>query len=608
MNESSQTYILKEAGNGKTVIRYFISYAHKDTKLKTQLLEPLEQYLNTSKNYYFEAWDDEVIITGEDWHEKIQAAVAGCHFGLLLVSPNFLGSEYIENHELPAFVPINIAVPDTGKRVIPLALTPILFDGIMDLKGLEKLQIFHLKTDKNLKTFQDARTKSTRDKFALELFQQIIKTVNNLPCLTSQSINDRELDQNIDQKPERASMVSTLRISNIVDERSLHEILITGPHKQKICLPYRLDDSETKSKLINLRKALRKLIKIGKNEGLQVEFNQLNKALSELNCAGNELLSILFNGQDSEVVKTFRRCCPKWNHDSNSPSLIVMSGESNDILPIEFLPLFNNTEWLPVANYDELRLALCRFPGFSSVVYRKLSDANVSEDLILDNDPVLPLKYFHHQELHVAKSNWEFFKDHDQFLELEGPWPGEYLDASVFRGNLAKHLQNPFLRFNGEMQSRPDQIQHFVCHCQVCEPADSNESKLCFSSTLQASIGDLQKHFVYNRVEYKSKSSKPIIFLNACGSTDNDSFAPNPFPKFFLNTNNNRGYIGTEERIPDRFASEFSKIFYQSLLRGDPLGEAIYYAKWELLKRHRNPLGLLYTMYANPDIRLLIKP
>ncbi|PZN69060.1 MAG: hypothetical protein DM484_30465 [Candidatus Methylumidiphilus alinenensis] len=164
-----------EIRDGKPIIRYFVSYAHKDKILKDKLLNPLKQLLATAKDYCFKAWDDGDLLAGEDWHDKIRSAVDYCHFGLLLVSPAFLGSEFIKDHELPAFVSHDLAVPETEKRAIPVALKPILFDGIMDLKGLEKLQIFH---NKNGKAFHDLNSDRTRDEFALELFQQIIKIVN----------------------------------------------------------------------------------------------------------------------------------------------------------------------------------------------------------------------------------------------------------------------------------------------------------------------------------------------------------------------------------------------------------------------------------------------
>jgi hypothetical protein len=34
----------------------------------------------------------------------------------------------------------------------------------------------------------------------------------------------------------------------------------------------------------------------------------------------------------------------------------------------------------------------------------------------------------------------------------------------------------------------------------------------------------------------------------------------------------------------------------------------MYDARWHLMDRHRNPLGLLYTFYGNPDLKVTHSP
>jgi hypothetical protein len=126
------------------------------------------------KHSSYSYWDDGEILVGEDWHEEIQKAIAGCNLGLLLISPAFLASQYIKEHELPKFI---------GKRakpVLPIVLQRVNLDR-HDLKGLKKTQLFGLKGTKvkPLKAFGEC-TPLQRTRFAENLFDRIEKRLDRL--------------------------------------------------------------------------------------------------------------------------------------------------------------------------------------------------------------------------------------------------------------------------------------------------------------------------------------------------------------------------------------------------------------------------------------------
>jgi hypothetical protein len=77
--------------------KIFISYSHDDeawfTELKNRLV-PLQRV------HGFEIWDDKKLTAGQDWHAEIQKALGETKLALLLVSPNFFRSEYIDKHEM----------------------------------------------------------------------------------------------------------------------------------------------------------------------------------------------------------------------------------------------------------------------------------------------------------------------------------------------------------------------------------------------------------------------------------------------------------------------------------------------------------------------------
>jgi hypothetical protein len=96
----------------------FISYSHQDEKW----LERLRTHLNPLESLYgLERWDDSLIQPGDQWLKEIEAALARAQVALLLVSPDFLASEFIQRKELPAL--FRLAEED-GLRILWLPLRP----------------------------------------------------------------------------------------------------------------------------------------------------------------------------------------------------------------------------------------------------------------------------------------------------------------------------------------------------------------------------------------------------------------------------------------------------------------------------------------------------
>lgn len=151
----------------KKKITIFVSYARANRDLATRFLRKFQEQSAPSKQYHYAFWRDNDILVGEKWHEEIQHALGQCDVGLVLVSPAFLGSQYIQDHELPEFV------KGGDKPVIPVMLQPIDLER-HDLKGLQQRQIFRLDRSRfaSPKAYGEC-SGSHRDQFALELFRQV---------------------------------------------------------------------------------------------------------------------------------------------------------------------------------------------------------------------------------------------------------------------------------------------------------------------------------------------------------------------------------------------------------------------------------------------------
>lgn len=324
-----------------------------------------------------------------------------------------------------------------------------------------------------------------------------------------------------------------------------------------------------------------------------------SRALQLLNTRGLSLMVQIFRDRRKDVVDTFNKAFPLWRSDPN-PNVITTAAALNRFMPLEFLPLFELSTWPPCHDWETLEEAARRFPGFSAVIKREFRDLTVPpDDLVLHNEPRLPLKCFVDSRLRGGKEEVSFFTANSNNIDMEGPWPTS--EVEEFPREMAGYLQIANKGFKNQERT-PDQIQHFTCHCETYEKP-SADSFLELSHKYRVTIAQLQASFATSGEEKRSAPG-PVIFLNACGTSKIDPMAVTSFPRFFLEDNENRGVIGTETNVPDRFAAEFSKCFYQGLLKGLNLGKAIYDAKWTMLRDFNNPLGILYTVYADPELHV----
>ena len=98
--------------------KLFISYSSKDKHLKEQLLVHLKVL---ERNNLVSTWHDGEILPGVDWDTAIKSELRNADIVLLLLSPDFLNSEYIWTEEVETALQL-VKDESSKKLVVPIVL------------------------------------------------------------------------------------------------------------------------------------------------------------------------------------------------------------------------------------------------------------------------------------------------------------------------------------------------------------------------------------------------------------------------------------------------------------------------------------------------------
>jgi hypothetical protein len=111
----------------------FVSYCHVDRPYLQRVsvhLKPIEQ------RGLVELWADTKLLAGDKWRNEIAKALSRANIALLLVSADFLASEFITKYELPALLAM---AESQGTRIVPLIVKPCGFTWHEQLRQFQSI-------------------------------------------------------------------------------------------------------------------------------------------------------------------------------------------------------------------------------------------------------------------------------------------------------------------------------------------------------------------------------------------------------------------------------------------------------------------------------------
>lgn len=162
-----------DSGGGKRPVRVFVSYAHQAEKPKAlDLIDRLARRFRSCVGYELTFWMDRDQHL-DNWKPQIERQLADCDFGLFLLSPGLLASDFVRDVELPAFA---CTAQRSGKPCAVVGFAPVSAKHD-DLRGLDDKQIYRLPIGKGLRDYIRLESDKRAD-FVDGLYLKLIETLD----------------------------------------------------------------------------------------------------------------------------------------------------------------------------------------------------------------------------------------------------------------------------------------------------------------------------------------------------------------------------------------------------------------------------------------------
>lgn len=157
--QDPSSFVREEEASAVRGRKVFVSYSHKDKEYLDRLLIHLKPLESAG---LIDPWVDTQLKAGDRWKQEIELALQSASVAIILVSADFLASDFVVRNELP---PILTQAERGGTRIIPLIVKPCRFARDPNLSGFQS----HNSPDKPLSGLPDFEREKVFDSLAAML-------------------------------------------------------------------------------------------------------------------------------------------------------------------------------------------------------------------------------------------------------------------------------------------------------------------------------------------------------------------------------------------------------------------------------------------------------
>jgi hypothetical protein len=195
----------------------FISYSHSDKKWLDRLMVHLKPLVRDDK---LKVWNDTMIDPGATWKAEIDRALRAAKVAILLVTADFLASDFIATDELP---PLLQAAETEGAIILPVIIGHSRF---LQLESLSRFQTVNSPTQP-----LEGMSKTRREEILVKVTEAVERALkqNNKPNQASPASTPAHIDRQVNQSralPQpQLSSTTPLQLSLAQFERLLKAFL-----------------------------------------------------------------------------------------------------------------------------------------------------------------------------------------------------------------------------------------------------------------------------------------------------------------------------------------------------------------------------------------------